>query len=206
MNLCVCMWENGHAQVWCACEGQRSTLACWSMPSILWGQGLFPVSCCLCNASWFVGLQGFLSTSHVVQVLGLQTCSGLVCMWALGITHILRTSLYVSPRGYRHAQDLSLCESLGLQTCLRTLLYVSPWGCRHTQTCLYVSPWGYRHTQDLSVCEFLGFKLKSSHLQGSVYPLSHLPRSLSLNFSCLYLPTSGIIGICYIPGLCGSGA
>lgn len=140
------------------------------------GSSLWAAASAMLVGLWF---------SRALPSLDIPCCRG------AGITDMLRTCLYVSTWDYTHAQDLPLCESLGLHTCLRTHLYVSPWG--------------YRHTQHPSVCEFLGFKFKSSHLQWSVYPLSHLSRSPSLYFSCLFLPTAGIMGVCYIPGLCGSG-
>lgn len=114
MNLCVRMWGNGHAQLWCACGGQRSTLACWSMPSILWGQGLFPVSCCLCHGVglWF---------SRALPSLDIPCCRG------AGITDMLRTCLYVSPWDYIHAPGPIFMWVLGVTDILKTRLYVSSW-------------------------------------------------------------------------------
>lgn len=83
----------GRGQPWLV---GRCLQSCGGRGSSLWAAA--------CATELVCGSPGLypLSTFHVVEVLGLQTCSGPAFMWVLGITYM--------------PQDPSLCESLGLQT------------------------------------------------------------------------------------------
>ena len=76
-------------------------------------------------------------------------------------------------------------------------------------TSLLLECWDCRDTlQHMAICGSLGFKLQTSH-SCSKY-IRHqasipVPPTLRFLFSCLCLPSAGIIGVCDIPGLCDVG-